>query len=298
MNRVQKIYLLVSFTVLLNACSFLEEPSVKKSTIISVDTTMKPGDINVTQEALENFSSLKSAFWSDSIAIEYHEFEDSLGLRQVVTHYLPHGTPQSISIVLYFGGGWLDGSAQAMRGYCEGFAQQGFHCFAPSYRTLKSHGTGVEEALWDATQTFQWIQAQADSLNIEPDKIWAGGSSAGGLLAVWQEAQGHLLWVPVLRTTGLNAYTNELITPENNTQVDVTLNLEEKIPLKTTFIFIPRRDNLVPVEGSAEYCEVLTQSRVGCSRYIFDGSGHNLFYENLEMRDYTIFTASEILKFL
>lgn len=286
----QFLALLVAW-VLISGCTLFNEPSVQK-------ITLKSTDIPVSEVSLSEFEESKGSFWLDSVSIQYHQFEDSTGLTQTITHYLPNGAPQSRSIVLYFGGGWMEGSARAMRGYCEGFAQQGFHCFAPSYRTLASHGTGVEEALWDATQTFQWIHNQADSLQIDPHRIWAGGSSAGGLLAAWQEAQGYFLWVPVLRTTGLNGYRNELITPENDTQVDVNLNLEQGIKPQTSFIFIPSKDNLVPVEASEEYCQLLTDSRTSCSRYIFDASGHNIFYDDLQMRDYTIFVAAEILKFL
>lgn len=51
------------------------------------------------------------------------------------------------------------------------------------YRTQKNAGTTPKEALMDAKSAMRYLKQHAMSIHVDPDKILAGGGSAGGHLA-------------------------------------------------------------------------------------------------------------------
>ncbi len=51
------------------------------------------------------------------------------------------------------------------------------------YRVLKRHGTPAVACIADAKSAVRWLRQNADRLGVDPDRILAGGGSAGGHLA-------------------------------------------------------------------------------------------------------------------
>jgi len=51
------------------------------------------------------------------------------------------------------------------------------------YRTKKEHGTDPRVCVMDAKSALRWIRSTAPNLGIDPDRVAAGGGSAGGHLA-------------------------------------------------------------------------------------------------------------------
>ncbi len=87
------------------------------------------------------------------------------------------------AIVFFFGGGWRNGSPKQFVPHCEYLAERGMVAITAEYRIKNTHGTSPLEATKDARSAVRWIRAHAAELGIDPDRIAAGGGSAGGHLA-------------------------------------------------------------------------------------------------------------------
>ncbi len=94
------------------------------------------------------------------------------------------------AIAFFHGGGWVFGDPSEFYGACKRFAIKGFVTFSFQYRlSINEDGTyphpeiTVIESVKDARSAIRWLREQAQSLNIDPEKIVVGGQSAGGQLA-------------------------------------------------------------------------------------------------------------------
>lgn len=87
------------------------------------------------------------------------------------------------AIVFYHGGGWRGGSPTAFARQSAKLAETGRVAFSVRYRLTSETGVTVEHCIQDAKSAFRWVRAHAADLGVDPDKIAAGGGSAGGHLA-------------------------------------------------------------------------------------------------------------------
>lgn len=101
------------------------------------------------------------------------------------------GNQNRPAIAFFHGGGWVYGSPDEFHSTCRRFARKGFVAFSFQYRlSIMEDGTHPHpdispiESVKDARSAMRWIRANAASLGIDPDKIVAGGQSAGGQLTL------------------------------------------------------------------------------------------------------------------
>ena len=98
----------------------------------------------------------------------------------------PEGHSQTDSrhaIVFFFGGGFRSGSPGQFRHHCEYLASRGMVAITADYRVLERHGTSANICVSDAKSAMRWVRSNASRLGINPDRLAAGGGSAGGHLA-------------------------------------------------------------------------------------------------------------------
>lgn len=86
-------------------------------------------------------------------------------------------------IVFFFGGGWKGGSPQQFARQSAYLASRGMIAISAEYRVLGTHKTTPDVCVEDAKSAIRWVRAHAEQLGIDPDKVIAGGGSAGGHLA-------------------------------------------------------------------------------------------------------------------
>lgn len=87
------------------------------------------------------------------------------------------------AIVFFFGGAWTTGSPEQFRPHCQHLAERGMVGITVDYRVASRHAVKVEDCVEDAKSAMRWVRAHAAELGIDPDRIAAGGGSAGGHLA-------------------------------------------------------------------------------------------------------------------
>lgn len=86
-------------------------------------------------------------------------------------------------IVLFHGGGWVNGSPTSYYRSGKRWADKGMVAIAVEYRIRKKHGGTPLDSVRDAKSAMRYIRSHADELGIDPNKIVATGGSAGGHLA-------------------------------------------------------------------------------------------------------------------
>ena len=87
------------------------------------------------------------------------------------------------AVLFFFGGGWKGGSPGQFLPQSLYLAQRGMVAIPCDYRVLSRHGVIPQDCLRDAKAAIRWARANAARLGIDPDRIVAGGESAGGHLA-------------------------------------------------------------------------------------------------------------------
>lgn len=121
----------------------------------------------------------------DADRVEIYRTVDNHNLR--VWIYEPEGHNRSAkapAIVSIFGGGFRGGHpgrrAAELARY---LAKRGIVGIVPDYRVRNRHGVDATECVVDAKAVVRWVRANAQDLGVDPDRVAAGGGSAGGYLA-------------------------------------------------------------------------------------------------------------------
>lgn len=87
------------------------------------------------------------------------------------------------AIVFFFGGGWKAGNPAQFERHCRYLASQGMVAMTADYRVRSRHETLADKSLEDAESAIRWVRKNAKRLGVDPDRVAAGGGSAGGHLA-------------------------------------------------------------------------------------------------------------------
>jgi len=90
---------------------------------------------------------------------------------------------KSAAIVFFFGGGWTGGSPAQFQHQCEYLASRGMVAMSAEYRVGSRHGVKAVSCFRDAKSAIRWVRKNAVRLGIDPNRVAAGGGSAGGHLA-------------------------------------------------------------------------------------------------------------------
>lgn len=90
---------------------------------------------------------------------------------------------QAPAIVFFHGGGFKNGTADQFKEQAKYLASRGMVAASANYRLIKDRSGTIEDCVEDAKSAMRWVRANAGKLGIDPDRIAAGGGSAGGYLA-------------------------------------------------------------------------------------------------------------------
>jgi acetyl esterase/lipase len=150
--------------------------------------------------------------------------------------YTPPGTAsRRPAVLLVHGGGWRQGDKTQLRGYGVLLGMAGFVCVASEYRL-------VGESPWpaqihDVKAALRWMRANAEELDIDPERIALEGNSAGAHLVLF--AAG---------TPNVAEYEGD----GGNPGVDTAVGAVIAIYPPTRFHFGPRQHGAVPIEALSD----------------------------------------------
>ena len=130
-----------------------------------------------------------------AVTTSEHVYRISDGVSQDLRVYYPDGwtsgDPRDC-VILFHGGSWKGGDKNQFSSVCNYFAKRGLVAITANYRVL----TDAEIALLpsgsslkapcvkDAKSAIRWAKSNHATLGIDPNRVIAGGNSAGGHISV------------------------------------------------------------------------------------------------------------------
>src|SRR6478672_10856667 len=96
--------------------------------------------------------------------------------------YYPSGhkpTDKRAAIVFFFGGGWQNGSPGQFEQHCKHLASRGMVAITADYRVASRPQVKAVECVKDAKSAIRYVRKEAARLGVDPNRIAAGGGSAG-----------------------------------------------------------------------------------------------------------------------
>lgn len=113
--------------------------------------------------------------------VVYGEVDGQKLLVDIGTPKAPAIAPRP-ALILVHGGGWVEGSKEAVRWATEGLAREGYVSFGINYRLMKDGKNTWPAQIDDVQRAVRWIRANAAKYGVDPNRIGAFGGSAGGHL--------------------------------------------------------------------------------------------------------------------
>lgn len=263
--------------------------------------TLFGGSQNATDPAVEGFKP--GALWTyktmGEVELKLHVFFPP---RYKTSDKRP-------TLLLFYGGAWNGGSPSQFYPQCAYFASRGMIAIAAEYRVRERHGTSPRECVSDGKSALRWLRRHAAERGIDPNRIVAGGGSAGGHIAaalatvkgfddpgddvdVSCRPDALILFNPVF-DNGPGGYGYDRV-KDYWQQISPLHNIGDFMP--PTIVLLGDQDKLVPVATARKFQEMVQAKGGKCEVRIFPGSGHGFFnYKNRENYRQTLVEAEEFL---
>lgn len=108
------------------------------------------------------------------------KYELKLHVFNPPNHQSESKTP---SIVMFHGGGWSNGEPSLFFKACSEYATRGMVAISAEYSIKNVHQGTPFDSVADGKSAMRWVRKHSQELGVDPDRIAAGGSSAGGHVA-------------------------------------------------------------------------------------------------------------------
>ena len=195
--------------------------------------------------------------------------------------------------VFFFGGGWNGGTVTQFEQHAKYLASRGMVTFVADYRVKSRQQVDPNACVADAKSAVRWIRTHSKRLGINPDRIAAGGGSAGGHIAAVSgmcegledpaEAESEissrpnalLLFNPVYNN-GPDGFSHERV-KEWFPAISPAHNISADDP--PTIVFFGTDDKLVSVELIKEFEANMQEAGVTSELHLYEGMPHGFFNE-------------------
>ena len=241
----------------------------------------------------------KETFGSNVIGEVYkHASGDDLWIYRFQPDHHDPSIDCCPAVVFFFGGGWNGGSVHQFEKHAAYLAQRGIVAFLADYRVKNRQGTSPDACVRDGKSAIRWIRANAARLGVDPERIGAGGGSAGGHVAAAtgicngfedpadrnretsSKPNALLLFNPVY-DNGPDGYGHSRI-KEHFPAISPAHNITPDDP--PTLVFLGSNDKLIPVSAAEKFDADLKKAGITSSLHIYKGEPHGFFNEGKSQR--------------
>lgn len=219
------------------------------------------------------------------------------------------------AIVFFHGGGWVGGAPGQFTEHSKYFASRGLVCVQVEYRLLDRESDDPPiTCVQDAKSAMRWVRSHANQFGIDPERIAAGGGSAGGHLAsfvglvegldapeddrsVSPKANALLLFNPVF-DNGPDGWGHQRVKSRYK-EFSPFHNVSADDP--PAIVFLGDSDKLVPVETAYKFQKQMEAAGVKCEVHIYEGMPHGFFnYGKYDGKPYyeTVLASDRFLRSL
>lgn len=210
------------------------------------------------------------------------------------------------AIVFFYGGGWNNAHPMQFYPHSDYLASRGMVAICADYRTKSTHNTTPIECVKDGKSAMRWVRRHAIELGIDPDKLVAGGGSAGAHVAAatatlsgFNEAgedttisarpNALVLFNPVI-DTGPDGYGYSRV-KDYWYDFSPAHHIDQHTP--PCIILLGTDDHVVPVEIAKSFKASVEKAGGRCDLVLYDGLGHGFYLEDKYFE-----TLTEVDRFL
>jgi len=182
--------------------------------------------------------------------------------------------------VFFFGGSWNGGTPRQFQEHASYLATRGVVGIVADYRVKSRQGTSPFKCVEDGKSAIRWLRANAGKLRIDPDRLAAGGGSAGGHVAaatatvpgldaatdnleISCRPNALLLFNPVY-DNGPGGFGHSRV-KDRYREISPLHNIRKGMP--PAIVFLGTRDSLIPVETGQAFKKKMEE--VGSRRELF-----------------------------
>ena len=199
-------------------------------------------------------------------------------------------TDKRPAVVFFFGGSWNGGSVAQFEPHANYLAGRGIVAFLADYRVKSRQKTPPLACVEDGKSAIRWVRQNAERLGVDPDKIIAGGGSAGGHVAattgicdglegpnedlsISSKSEALLLFNPVY-DNGPDGYGHDRIT-EWFPAISPAHNITKGDP--PTIVFLGSEDKLIPVSTAKKFRDDQEALGIKSELHVYEGEPHGFF---------------------
>lgn len=216
-------------------------------------------------------------------------------------------TDKRLALVMFHGGSWVGGQPVQFDTHARHFAKLGLVGIQVEYRLLRKPTDTPLVPIQDAKSAMRWVRSHAAELGIDPNRIAAGGGSAGGHLAAFASmvegkddpaddlsvsprGNAMLLFNPVY-DNGPGGFGYSRI-GEAYREFSPAHNISADDP--PSIVFLGTNDNLIPVAVAQKFKSDMENVGVRSDLFLYEGGVHGFFNKSPYLEQ----TIAETEKFL
>ena len=226
------------------------------------------------------------------------------------------------AIVFFFGGGWTNGSPGQFEQHCRHLAERGMVAITADYRVASRHQVKAVSCVADAKSAIRYVRKEAARLGIDPNRIAAGGGSAGGHLAACtgiitgfdesseDQAISSVPNAMALFNPAVVLGRVEGLTPANEERVN---SLQDRMGVEPkslspfhnvkrgappTIVFHGKADTTVPYVTAEMFAKAMKDAGNRCELMGYDGQSHGFFNHGRGKNEYYEKTVADLDRFL
>ena len=190
-------------------------------------------------------------------------------------------------IVIFHGGGWVEGEPSWAFARARHFAERGLVAVAAQYRLSDGKAITPLDAMADARAIIRWMRTQSTVLGLDPSRIVADGWSAGAHLAasaaIFDEqpadpsrpsaAPNALVLVSPAVALESDSWAQKLLGSTTNIR-DVSPEAHVRRGMPPTIVLQGSQDSVTPLSGVKRFCDRMVAAGNVCERHVYEGFGH------------------------
>lgn len=197
------------------------------------------------------------------------------------------------AVIFFFGGGWTAGSPKQFVPQSQHLAEKNIVAFVADYRVASRHGTKAKDCVADARDAMRYLHEHAKELGIDPDRVAAGGGSAGGHIAAClgvieddenSKPDAMILFNPALVIAPFEGKNYWDTDRSEEMQERMGVEPEALSPIHHVsksappcIIFHGEADDTVPFSSAAIFAEKMVEAGVVCELKGYPGQEHGFF---------------------
>lgn len=206
------------------------------------------------------------------------------------------------AIIFFHGGFWDAPTPTQFVPHCLHFAARGAVAVAAETRTSVKNGTGPVESIEDARALVRWLRANADTFNLDPQKITIGGAAGGAYLALLAtmpsvkelppvdgfdcRPQALVLFSTLVNTAAKGPASERFPDAKTAKRLSPTGLIRRKLP--PMLLFHGTSDRITPFEEVEKFRRRMRWRGNACQIINFERADHSFFNFNVSHKNFEL----------